>query len=164
MLGHVQPHHRMASLVIGRQRLFLFGHDHRATLSAHHHLVLGGFEILHGDEATANARSHKSRFVDQVGQIRARETGGAAGDNPQIHIRAQRHFGGVHAEDFFAALHIGIGHLHLTVKAARTQQGRVQHVGAVGCRNDDDALIGLKAVHFNQQLVERLLALIMTAA
>ena len=53
---------------------------------------------------------------------------------------------------------------HLTVKAAGAQQGRIQHVGTVGCRNNDNAFIALKTVHFNQQLVQGLLALVMTTA
>ena len=44
------------------------------------------------------------------------------------------------------------------------QQRRVEDVGPVGGRHDDDALVGLEAVHLDQQLVEGLLALVVTAA
>ena len=70
----------------------------------------------------------------------------------------------MHFEDFLAANNIRIGHNNLTVKATRAQQRRVQHVRAVGGRNQNNALIGFKPVHLNQQLIERLLALIITAA
>ena len=40
----------------------------------------------------------------------------------------------------------------------------IEHVGAVGGRDDDDALVRLEAVHLDEQLVERLLALVVTAA
>src|SRR5690606_4769038 len=52
----------------------------------------------------------------------------------------------------------------LTVKAARTQQCRVKHVGTVGRGDDDDTFIGFKAVHFDKKLVQRLFALVIAVA
>jgi hypothetical protein len=51
----------------------------------------------------------------------------------------------------------------LAVKSARTQQRRIEHVGTVGRGDDDDALVALEAVHLDEQLVEGLLALVMSA-
>src|SRR5690606_13052864 len=48
----------------------------------------------------------------------------------------------------------------LPVKAARAQQRRVEHVGAVGGRHQDDAGVVVKAVHLDEKLVQRLLALL----
>src|SRR5690625_7408086 len=59
-----------------------------------------------------------------------------------------------------AATNIRQADHHLAVKTARTEQRLVQHVGAVGSGNDDYALVALKTIHFHQQLVERLLTLI----
>src|SRR5690625_6885019 len=59
-----------------------------------------------------------------------------------------------------AAANIRQADHHLAVKTARTEQRLVQHVGAVGSGNDDYALVALKTIHFHQQLVERLLTLI----
>jgi len=70
----------------------------------------------------------------------------------------------VDIEDFFAADHIRIGHHDLTVEAARTQQRRIEHVGTVGRRDQDDAFVGFKPVHFNEELVQRLLAFVIAAA
>ena len=67
-------------------------------------------------------------------------------------------------QDLFAALDIGQTHIHAPVKAAGTQERVIENVGAVRRRHDDDALVIRKAVHFNKQLVERLLALVVTAA
>src|SRR5207245_6666426 len=52
----------------------------------------------------------------------------------------------------------------LTVETARTQQRRVEDVGTVGGRDQDDAAAGIEAVHLDQQLVQRLLALVVPAA
>src|SRR3546814_14460423 len=49
-------------------------------------------------------------------------------------------------------------------RSARTEEGGVEHVGAVGRRDDDDAFVGFEAVHLDEQLVERLLALVVAVA
>ena len=54
-------------------------------------------------------------------------------------------------------------HDHLAVEPPRANQRRVQNVRTVGGGHDDHALGGVEAVHLRQQLVERLLALVVTA-
>src|SRR5262249_576022 len=66
--------------------------------------------------------------------------------------------------NLLAADHVRIGHDHLAVEAAWPQQRRVEHVGTVGRGDQDDALVRLEAVHLDQQLIERLLALVVAAA
>ena len=53
---------------------------------------------------------------------------------------------------------------HLTIKAAWTQQGGIQHIRTVGGRQNDDAAVALKAIHLSEQLIEGLFALIVSAA
>ena len=67
-------------------------------------------------------------------------------------------------QDLFAAANVGKSYINLTVKAAGAQQRGVENIGAVRCRHDDNALIRAEAVHFDEQLVERLLALVVSAA
>ena len=67
-------------------------------------------------------------------------------------------------EDLLAADDVRIRHHDLTVEAAGTQQRGIEHVGAVGRGDQDHAFIGLEAVHLDQQLVQRLLALVIAAA
>ncbi len=52
----------------------------------------------------------------------------------------------------------------LAIEPARSHEGRVQNVGAVRGGDDDDAGVALEAIHLRQQLVQRLLALVVTAA
>jgi hypothetical protein len=61
-------------------------------------------------------------------------------------------------------LHVGQVDHHLAVEAARAHEGGVEHVLAVRRRHDDDALVGVEAVHLDEDLVERLLALVVAAA
>jgi hypothetical protein len=70
----------------------------------------------------------------------------------------------VHLEDLGAALAVGTVHRDLAVEATGAQQRRVEDVGPVGGRDHDDVVLRLEAVHLDQQLVERLLALVVAAA
>ena len=109
-------------------------------------------------------RREQRRLVHEIHQIGAREARRAARDHLQIHIRRQRHLAGVDLEDLLAADEVGVRHIDLTIEAARTHQRRIEHVRTVGRGDEDDALIGLEAVHLDQQLVQRLLALVIAAA
>jgi hypothetical protein len=68
------------------------------------------------------------------------------------------------AQNLLAAAQVGEIDHHLPVEAARAQERRVEHVGAVGGRDEDHAVVGFEAVHLDEQLVERLLPLVVTAA
>ncbi len=70
----------------------------------------------------------------------------------------------MNAQDSLAALNIGTSDHNAAVEAARTQKCRIEHVGTVRRGNEDHALVRLKPVHLDQQLVQRLLALIVTTA
>ena len=70
----------------------------------------------------------------------------------------------MHFQNLLAADHVRIGHHHLAVETAGTQQRRVEHVGAVGGGDQNDAFIGFEAIHLDEQLVQRLLAFVVAAA
>src|SRR5206468_8435382 len=59
---------------------------------------------------------------------------------------------------------VGTGDDDAAVEATGAQDGGVEDVGAVGRRDDDDAFVRLEAVHLDEELVEGLLALVVTAA
>ena len=68
------------------------------------------------------------------------------------------------AQDRFAALHVGTAHHHAAVETAGPEQRRIEHVGAVGGGHQDHAFVRFEAVHLHQQLIQRLLALVVSAA
>jgi hypothetical protein len=70
----------------------------------------------------------------------------------------------VDLEDLRAADAVGPVDDDLAVEAARAQQRRVEDVGPVGGGDQDDVVLHLEAVHLDEQLVERLLALVVAAA
>ena len=49
-------------------------------------------------------------------------------------------------------------------KRPGTQQRRIEHVGTIGGGDEDDAFVRFEAVHLDEQLVQRLLALVVAAA
>ena len=69
----------------------------------------------------------------------------------------------MHAENRLAPRQIGQLNGDSAVETTRTQQRLVQNLRAVGRRQNDDALARVKAVHLGEQLVERLLALVVAA-
>ncbi len=160
----VEARHSVARLMVGGE-LFLFGrHDAALLLGACHDLHGSFLDILHGDGLAAAACSQQSGLVDQVLKVRARKACGALCDDLQGHIGSQRFVLGVDFQDFLTALDVGQAHIHLTVEAARAEQCLIQNVSTVGSGHDDNAIVGLKTVHLDQQLVQGLLALVVTAA
>src|SRR4029077_6334580 len=49
------------------------------------------------------------------------------------------------------------------VEAAGAEKRRIEHVGTVRRRNQDDALVGLEAIHLDEELVQGLLAFVVAA-
>ena len=81
----------------------------------------------------------------------------------RVDVRAERHAAGVHLQDRRAPELVRRLDGHASVEAARAQQRRVEHVGAVGRRQHDDALAAGEAVHLGQDLIQRLLAFVVAA-
>ncbi len=138
--------------------------DQRLALHAHQHFVFGQFEVIHQHGLAVLPRRRQRRFVDHVGQVSAGESRCAAGQNGEIDIVRERNLAGMDPQNFFAAPNIRTVHNHPAVKTPRPQQRRIEHVRPVGRGHQDDAFVRLKAVHLDQQLIQSLLALVVSAA
>src|SRR5688572_19946232 len=57
---------------------------------------------------------------------------------------------------------IGTIDQYLAIESSRPQQRRIEDLRPVGGGHDNDALIWVESVHLGEQLIERLLALVMT--
>ena len=99
-------------------------------------------------------------FVDQVGQVGTGEPRCRPRHGVKVDIGRQVLAADVHLQNGRALGLIREGDLNLPVEPSGTQQGRVERLGAVGGSHDDDAGRGIESVHFGQQLVERLLSLV----
>ena len=150
----------MSRLVVGDHALLLVGDDLVLALQTAHDAVDGGQEILLGDEFLVMPRGDERRLVADVGDVGAREAGSLARQERTVEVRIELERPQVHLENLLALLDVGKPDFDLTVETAGTHERLVQNVGAVRGREDDDARIGLEAVHLGQQLVERVLALV----
>src|SRR6266849_1925367 len=141
----------MAALVIGCEHLFLFGHDEGFALGAHHHLVLGVFELDLRHHALVTSRRHQGCLVDEIHEVGAGEPGRAPGYRLEVHVGRERNLAHMHLEDGLAAHDVGVRHHDLAIEPAGPQQCWVEHVGTIGRGDQDDALVRLEAVHLHQQ-------------
>ena len=102
-------------------------------------------------------------LIDQVGEIGAGEAGRAAGQHAEVDVGPS----GLPLEwtlrIAFAPDDVGSIDDDLAVEAPGPQQSRIEDVGTVGGGDDDDAVVGVEAVEFDQQLVERLLPFVVPA-
>ena len=67
-------------------------------------------------------------------------------------------------KDFFTALHVRKIDRDLAIETARAQKRRIEHVRAVGSRDDDDTFLGIESIHLDEERIERLLAFVVTTA
>src|SRR4051812_36263839 len=155
---------RVAHLVVGRDQALLLAHDPGLLLRAGDHAHDPLFELDLGDLALAVARAQQRRLVDQVRQVGAGEAGGLAGQRVDVDLLRERLAARVDLEDLRAALAVGAVDDDLAVEAARAQQRGIEDVRTVRGGDQDDVVLHLEAVHLDEQLVERLLALVVTAA
>ena len=70
----------------------------------------------------------------------------------------------MHGQDGLPAAPVGQIHGDAAIEATGPHQGRIQHVGTVGGRQQDHAGVVGKAVHLGEQLVEGLLPFVVAAA
>jgi len=154
----------MAGFVVSHD-LALFGLDHAAAAlrpgdDALHCLL----EFAHADGLLVAAGGQDRGFIDQIFDVRTGEARRELGQRLQVDVGGQGLALGMNAEDRLAAFDVGPVEHDLAVKATGAQQRRIEHVRPVGGGHDDDIGAGLEAVHFRQDLVERLLALVVPAA
>ena len=157
-------HQSVAALVVGNRGALGLGHHATLALRSGNHALHRFLDLVHRDHGTMAAGSQQRRLVEQICQIGAGKANGHLGEFLKLHVLVHRLVLGMHAQDLLAALHIRTVDRNLTVKTTGTQQRRIQNVGTVGGGDQDDRLALLKTVHLDKQLVERLLALVVTAA
>ena len=115
------------------------------------------------DRGPPLARGQQRGFVDQIRQIRADKARRDRGDLPQIDRFVQLDVLDVDLEDRFPPANVGPVDQDLPVETAGPQQRLVQRFRPVGRRDHDHAGLRVETVHFDQQRVQRLLALVVPA-
>src|SRR5256886_3387154 len=155
---------RMAGLVVGNDPLFFLGDDPRAALRAEGDLLERLLKVDLSDLLLVAARGEDSSLVDDVGEVRAREARRDLPNSEQVDIVVEGLTAHVHVEDGLAALDVGAVEHDLAVEPAGPEERRVEDVRAVRGGDDDDVCAGVEAVHLDEDLVQRLLALVVRPA
>ena len=155
---------RVSRFVISRHALFLITDDQRLSRDAHQHFVLRQFEIVVRDGLLIHARCIQRCFIYQVREIGAGESGRTSRNHRNVDIFRQRNLSNVNGQNSFAAFHVRTCNHHAAIETSRPQQCRIENIRPVRCGNQDDAFVGFEAVHFDEQLIECLLALVVSAA
>ena len=154
----------MTALVVSDGALRLVVHDAALALRTGNHALHGLAHLLHGDDLFVATCREQRGFVQQVGQVGAGKARRELGDLRKVDVLGNRLVARMHLQDALAAFHVRRVHHNLAVETARAQQRRIQNIRAV-CRSDEhDRVVGLEAVHLHEQLVQGLLALVVTAA
>ncbi len=107
------------------------------------------------------AGSQQRGFVDQIRQVGADEARADRGHFRQLDGRVQLDGLDVHFQDVLAAADVGPVDQHLAIESSRTQEGLIEHLGAIRGGHHNHAVVGVESVHFDQQGIQRLLTLIM---
>ena len=115
---------------------------------------------MHLDPRPSVAGAQDRRLVQQVLQIGAGQAGGLGDDGFKIDAFSERLATRVQRQDVASSRRVRRVQPDLAVEAARTEQCRVEHVRAVGGRHHDHPRAEIEAVHLHQELIQRLLALL----
>src|SRR5438067_10222 len=111
-----------------------------------------------------HAAGENGRLINKVAEVGAGKAGGLAGEDFEVDLAIEGLVARVHFEDGATAADVRPIERHMPVEPTGAEQRRIENVRAVGGRDHDHMGVGLEAVHLDQQLVERLLALVVTAA
>src|SRR6266852_4908968 len=99
-------------------------------------------------------------FIDQVRQICTDHTSRRAGNSHQVYILIQRHLACMNLENSQTPIPVGTINNHSTIEATGAQQGLIKPIRTVCCGDNHNGLMTIKAIHLYQELVQRLLSLI----
>src|SRR5919198_2192352 len=158
------PDDRVPELVVGGDSPLLFGEEAGLLLGTGHHAHDPFFELFLLDRLLSTARGEQRRLVHKVGEIGAGEAGRSRRERVEVDLGREWLPFRVHLEDLPAAVSVGTVDHDLPVETPGTQQGGIEDVGTVRRRDQDDVVLQLESVHLDEQLIQRLLTLVVAAA
>ena len=153
----------MSRLVVRGDLFLFFGKDFVAS-RAHQDFVASVFEVEHGDARLVMPGRPEGRLVRHVSDVGAGQPDGRCGKAFEIDVVRQWDIPSMNLEQADTSLVVRAIHRNMPIESSRAKKGRVQDVGTVSRRHDDDRLALLKAVHLAQDLIERLFTFVVTAA
>jgi len=121
-------------------------------------------EIIERCRIRLAARRDEGRFIDQIGEISAGETGRQSSDGVDVELGTYGNLLQMHAQDVGSPFAVGTIDQHLPVKTAGAQQRGIENLRSVRRGEHDNAHTRIEPIHFRKQLIERLFLLVMPAA
>ena len=155
----------VSGLVVGDQLVLALaeGGGTAVLLEADHYPVNGRVDLLPSDSGLLLSRGRDGGLVHQVLELGSGESRRAASDGLEVYIRLEGLAAGVDAEDAGPSLEVGKVYGDLAVESAGTEKSLVEDINAVGSGDGDDSGVAVETVHLNKDLVDGLLALVVTA-
>src|SRR5581483_1789241 len=81
-----------------------------------------------------------------------------------VDIFAERNLACVNLQNAFTTAHVWTRDDDTSIKSTGSKQRRIQNVRTVRRSDQDNAIVRFKAIHFDEQLIKSLFALIVTTA
>jgi hypothetical protein len=122
-----------------------------------------GGEIVAGHRISTPPRRPQRCLVDEVRQVGAGEARREGGNGFEVHVWRHLDLLGMHTKNGCATDPIGPIHQHLAVEAPRPQECWIEDLRPIGRCKQYNALARIKAVELDEQLIERLLLLVVSA-
>ena len=149
--------------MVSRDFLFFRRKNVAFSFRTQKNLFNGSEKVVQNNDLAAEPGGHNSGFIDKIRQIGAGKSRSSFGDSAKIDAFLQRLVRRVNLQNLLAVVNVRLVKHDAPVKTSGPEKRRIQNIGAVGCRHDDKLLVGFKAVHLHQNLVEGLFALVVAA-
>ena len=161
--GCEHPDDCVAALVVGRPATILGTHQHLA-FGAEDDPLERVSEVGFLDHVVLAPRSRERRLVHQVGEVGSDHPRCRRGDACEVDVGPERDAARVYPEDRLAPITVWRLDRDPAVEPSRPKECLVEHVGPVGRADHDHVRRRVEPVHLGQDLVQRLLALVVAAA
>ena len=165
VIGYEGTDDAVAGLVVGDEIVLLGGEGGRASLllQTNHDAVDGAIDLFPANGGLLKAGSGDGGLVHEILELGTGEAWGTAGNGLEVNVWLEGLATGVDAKDALATFEVGEINGDLAIEATGTEKGLVQYVNAVGGSDSDDTGVSVEAVHFYENLVNSLLALVVSA-
>ena len=134
------------------------------ALGPEHDFLDGADEVVLRKFFPVLSRGKNGSLVHEVRKVGTGESWGTLGYNGKYYIGAKRLLARVYLQDILPVFSIGKVDDHASVETAGAYERRVENIGAVRRRHDDDLFILFETVHLDEYLVQRLFAFVVPAA
>mmetsp|Transcript_29281 Transcript_29281/g.113541 ORF Transcript_29281/g.113541 Transcript_29281/m.113541 type:complete len:334 (-) Transcript_29281:802-1803(-) len=150
----------MPSFMVSNQFLIFLAHRLRFPFKSESDTLNGIINLLHGNFVLFPSSSIDGSFVHHVLQRGPGESWCSPCNHFDVNIRPQGLSAAVNLENVNTTLEVWEFHIDPPIEATGSKKSLIQDIRPV-CRSDhNDTIIAFEAVHFDQNLVERLLTLV----